>query len=94
MQYHGRTRNRLKGVRADTVRVSAELIDAAQGTTQWSERHDRPYKSIFALQDEITRAVTGALGWPHATDEIFTLAKLLLTCRNSESGCIIGRCTR
>jgi TolB-like protein/Flp pilus assembly protein TadD len=45
----------------DMVRVSAELIDTADGSTQWSERYDRPYKDLFALQDEITRAVAGAL---------------------------------
>jgi TolB-like protein/Flp pilus assembly protein TadD/predicted Ser/Thr protein kinase len=43
------------------VRVSAELVDTADGSTQWSERYDRPYKDLFALQDEITRAVAGAL---------------------------------
>jgi TolB-like protein/Tfp pilus assembly protein PilF len=45
----------------DMVRVSAELIDTADGSTQWSERYDRPYKDLFALQDEITRAVATAL---------------------------------
>jgi len=45
----------------DLIRVSAELIDAADGSTQWSERYDRPYQDLFALQDEITRAVTQAL---------------------------------
>jgi TolB-like protein/Tfp pilus assembly protein PilF len=45
----------------DMVRVSAELIDTSDGSAQWSERYDRPYKDLFALQDEITRAVTGAL---------------------------------
>ena len=45
----------------DIVRVSAELIDTADGATQWSERYDRPYKDLFALQDEITRAVAGSL---------------------------------
>jgi TolB-like protein/Tfp pilus assembly protein PilF len=43
------------------VRVSAELIDTSDGSTQWSDRFDRPYKDLFALQDEITRAVAGAL---------------------------------
>jgi TolB-like protein/Tfp pilus assembly protein PilF len=43
------------------VRVSAELIDTADGSTQWSDRYDRPYKDLFALQDEITRAVVVAL---------------------------------
>ena len=45
----------------DMIRVSAELIDTHDGTTQWTERYDRPYKDLFALQDEITRAVAGAL---------------------------------
>jgi TolB-like protein/Flp pilus assembly protein TadD len=45
----------------ETVRVSAELIDTADGSTQWSERYDRPYKDLFALQDEITSAVAGSL---------------------------------
>jgi TolB-like protein/Tfp pilus assembly protein PilF len=45
----------------DVVRVSAELINTTDGSTQWSERYDRPYKDLFALQDEITRAVAGAL---------------------------------
>jgi TolB-like protein/Tfp pilus assembly protein PilF len=43
------------------VRVSAELIDTADGSTQWSARYDRPYKDLFAVQDEITRAVAVAL---------------------------------
>ena len=45
----------------DMVRVNAELIDAADGSTQWSERYDRPYRDLFALQDEITGAVVVAL---------------------------------
>jgi TolB-like protein/Tfp pilus assembly protein PilF len=45
----------------EMVRVSAELIDTADGSTQWSERYDRPYKDLFALQDEVTRAVVAAL---------------------------------
>jgi TolB-like protein/Tfp pilus assembly protein PilF len=45
----------------DIIRVSAELIDTTDGSTQWSERYDRAYKDLFALQDEITRAVAQAL---------------------------------
>jgi TolB-like protein/Tfp pilus assembly protein PilF len=45
----------------DMIRVSAQLIDAADGSTQWSQRYDRPYKDLFALQDEITHAVAEAL---------------------------------
>lgn len=45
----------------DLIRVSTELIDTSDGSTQWSQRYDRPYKDLFALQDEITRAVAGEL---------------------------------
>ena len=45
----------------DSVRISAELIRAADGSTIWSQSYDRPYKDLFALQDEITRSVAGAL---------------------------------
>ena len=45
----------------DMIRVSAELIDITDGSTQWSERYDRPYRDLFALQDQITHAVAAAL---------------------------------
>ena len=45
----------------DVIRVSAELISAADGSTLWSQRYDRPYKDLFALQDEITTSVASAL---------------------------------
>ena len=45
----------------EMIRVSAELIDTNDGSMQWSEHYDRPYKDLFALQDEITRSVAGAL---------------------------------
>jgi TolB-like protein/Tfp pilus assembly protein PilF len=45
----------------DVVRISAELVNAADGTTVWSQRYDRPYKDLFALQDDITSAVAAAL---------------------------------
>ena len=41
----------------DTVRVTAELIDALKGYTLWSERYDRSAKDIFALEDEITMKI-------------------------------------
>ncbi len=45
----------------DVVRISASLIRAADRSTLWVEQYDRPYKDLFALQDEITKAVAGAL---------------------------------
>lgn len=45
----------------DTVRITAQLVNAADGSTLWSQRYDRPYRDLFALQDEITKAVASAL---------------------------------
>lgn len=45
----------------DTVRIVAELINASDGTTLWSQRYDRPYKDLFQVQDDITNAVAAAL---------------------------------
>ena len=43
------------------VRVTAELIDAREGFTLWSETFDREMQGIFAVQDEITRSIVDAL---------------------------------
>ncbi len=43
------------------VRVTAELIDACDGFTIWSETYERELQGIFALQDEITRSIVDAL---------------------------------
>ncbi|MGH8212433.1 MAG: hypothetical protein ACREPP_04275, partial [Rhodanobacteraceae bacterium] len=45
----------------DVVRITAELINAADGSTVWSQHYDRPYKDLFKLQDDITQAVADAL---------------------------------
>ena len=43
------------------VRISAELIDGRTGFSQWSRSFDRPMADVFAVQEEIARAVTSAL---------------------------------
>jgi TolB-like protein len=43
------------------LRVSAQLVDALSGGHHWVERYDREPGDIFALQDEITRSVAGAI---------------------------------
>lgn len=43
------------------VRVTAQLIDAESGGHVWAERYDRDISDMFAVQDEITRAVVGAI---------------------------------
>ena len=43
------------------VRVAAELIDARNGFTIWSETYEREMHGIFAVQDEITCSIVDAL---------------------------------
>jgi TolB-like protein/predicted Zn-dependent protease len=43
------------------IRVTAQLIKGADGFHLWSERYDREMTDIFAIQDEITQAIAGAL---------------------------------
>ena len=45
----------------DRVRITAQLIDAATGGHVWADRYDRDLTDIFAIQDEISKAIVGAL---------------------------------
>ncbi len=46
----------------DRVRVTAQLINSADGYHLWSETFDRELEDIFAIQEEIAAAVGAALG--------------------------------
>jgi TolB-like protein len=46
---------------ATRVRIAAQLVEAETGAHLWAERYDRPFDDIFALQDEITLSVVGAI---------------------------------
>jgi len=43
------------------IRITVQLVNAADGYHLWSERYDREMKDIFDVQDEITLAVVDAL---------------------------------
>ena len=43
------------------VRITAQLIDARTGGHLWAERYDRDLTDIFAVQDEVTLHIVGAL---------------------------------
>src|SRR5213079_1705663 len=45
----------------DRVRIVAELINAADGIELWTRTFDRELKDIFAVQEEIARAVAESL---------------------------------
>lgn len=43
------------------IRITAQLIDAADGYHLWSDSFDRELEDIFAIQDEISAAIVAAL---------------------------------
>ena len=43
------------------VRVTAQLIDGTTGGHVWADRYDRDLTDIFAIQDEISKAIVEAL---------------------------------
>lgn len=45
----------------DEVRITAQLIDTRTGYHLWSEKYDRKLTSIFAVEDEISRAIADKL---------------------------------
>ncbi|MGD8482544.1 MAG: tetratricopeptide repeat protein, partial [Gammaproteobacteria bacterium] len=45
----------------DRIRITAQLINASDGYHLWSETYDRTLDDVFAIQDEISRAVASAL---------------------------------
>jgi serine/threonine protein kinase/Tfp pilus assembly protein PilF len=45
----------------DRIRITVTLVAVDDGFCLWSERYDRDVRDIFALQDEIARAVVNAL---------------------------------
>jgi TolB-like protein len=46
----------------ERIRITAQLINAADGYHAWSQTYDRDLVDIFAIQDEISDSVAGALG--------------------------------
>jgi len=45
----------------DRVRISAQLINTADGYHQWSEVYDRKLEDIFSIQDEISKTIAEKL---------------------------------
>ncbi|SEI21821.1 adenylate cyclase [Rhizobium tibeticum] len=45
----------------DRVRVTVQLIDAANDAHVWADRYDRRLDDIFAIQDEVTAAIAATL---------------------------------
>jgi adenylate cyclase len=56
------------------ARVTAQLIDALTGNHIWAERYDREIQDIFAVQDEVTQCIVGAVA-PHVDSAEFLRAR-------------------
>src|SRR6476469_75609 len=60
----------------DQVRINVQLVDVQNGLQAWSEKYDRKLDNVFAVEDEIARAIarklrvqlTGGAGQPLVTD--------------------------
>jgi TolB-like protein len=46
---------------SDRLRISAQLIDTADSMYIWSETYERDISDAFAVQDEISKSIVGAL---------------------------------
>ncbi len=57
------------------LRVTAQLTNAADGLTLWSETYDRESKDVFAVQDDIAKAIVSALGPEFSTRLAATRSK-------------------
>ncbi len=45
----------------ERIRIAIELTNTADGRLLWADQYDRESAGIFAIQDDITRRITGAL---------------------------------
>ena len=54
----------------ERIRVSVSLTDTSRNAVLWSEKYDPEPKDIFAVQDEITRRISGALALRVASLEL------------------------
>ncbi len=46
---------------SNQIRITAQLIEAANGHHLWAQKYDRSLEDVFAVQDELTREIVTAL---------------------------------
>ena len=64
----------------DRIRISVQLLDGNRGGQVWAHRYDRDLVDIFALQDEITETIIGAV-----EPELGKLERMRATMKRPES---------
>jgi adenylate cyclase len=45
----------------ERLRIGVQLVDAGTGLNLWAQNYDRRFGDVFEIQDEITRAIVGAI---------------------------------
>jgi TolB-like protein/Tfp pilus assembly protein PilF len=45
----------------ETMRITAQLVDARSGKQLWAQRYDRPRHDVFSIQDDVTQHIITAL---------------------------------
>jgi adenylate cyclase len=73
------------------VRITAQLIDATTGAHVWAERYDRDLTDIFAVQDDVTQQIVGALKVTLSPDEQELLADSETKSVDAYDHCLRGR---
>lgn len=69
----------------DTVRINAQLIDVATDTQLWSQSYDREMEDVFAVQDELTRAIVETLKVEFLDGEDIPVELVETATENSEA---------
>lgn len=67
----------------DTVRISAQLVDALGGQHLWAERYDGSIRDVFALQDKVIGQIVAALAVNLTRDEQTRVG--IVETRNSQA---------
>ena len=73
------------------VRITAQLINAANGAHLWAERYDRDLTDIFAVQDEVTRHIVDALKIKLTPDEAMRISDIPTTSIEAHDLFLRGR---
>jgi len=75
----------------DRVRISAQLVQATDGTQLWADRYDRTISDIFELQDEISIEVANQLRTALLPDELSQLKRHHIPDREAHDLFLRGR---
>ena len=73
------------------LRVSARLINATDGFQLWTEKYDRTVNDVFAVQDEVARAIVTALAVKLGPDSAQRIVREGTTDHTAYDAYLLGR---